>query len=997
MRSIDDVVQRVAAEMGINGVEIDERKAYLEFTPDEQALLRSLHGKLVAARHGFVEEFYAHFLSFDATRALLDSEATLERVKDRQREYFDSLTRGDYGEKYVTDRLRVGLVHQRVGLEPKWYLGAYRKYLTGLLPAIWDVFGGDSAQALAAFQALMKVVFLDMGLALETYFHLDRQAIAALRDYSECIVCSVPAGLVVLSDELQVLSANRFVDGLLGADHQSLSGMPLGELFAGYDLAPYANEVLQTGRMASGIGLAWTDLQAARRRLELTISPMVGVANSGLTPVGASPMDEASLLLVIEDVTEKESLRAATRRADAHIRSILENVADGIITIDEYGKVESFNRAAESMFGRAAANVVGQNVKVLMPTSTRDLHDEYLAEFRRSGKADCLGAISREVEGLRADGTVFPMDLRVSELPLEDKRLFIGVVRDVSQRKRTELELTQLASAVKQTADMVVITDREGVIEYANQAFEAIAGYDRLEAVGQRLSMIKSGRHSKRFYRRVWQVILAGEVCREVFVNRKKDGTIYYEEKTISPLRDEQGIITHFVSTGRDITERIRAQEHLNYLAHHDALTELPNRTLFMDRLRRAIGRARRTGRYLAVLFLDLDRFKQINDTLGHEVGDRILQAIARRLSDSVRAGDTLARLGGDEFVLLVEDLADTDTIAHVVEKIMEAMAAPVLLEERDYFLTASIGVAVYPTDAADGGALLRLADVAMYQAKKRGRNHYQFYRADMNARAHERLGMENRLRRALSNGEFELHYQPKLDLRSGRIVGVEALIRWQSPELGRVMPGDFIPLLEETGLIVAVGRWVLREACRQARQWQLQGLDQLNVACNISGFQFHRDDLVDAVQVALEESGLDAQCLELELTESVLMEEADNAIETLARVKRHGVGLSIDDFGTGYSSLAYLKRFPIDCLKIDRAFVNDICHDPDDASIVSTILAMAQRMRLTVVAEGVETVEQLAYLRAEGCAQMQGYLLSPPVAASVIVDLVQRPGLLLE
>lgn len=748
--------------------------------------------------------------------------------------------------------------------------------------------------------------------------------------------------------------------------------------------------------MTSGVALHWTDAKAKQRRLELTLSPMIGAADAKLAGCEASPTGEVGLLLIVEDVTEKESLRAAGRRADAHIRSIVENVADGIITIDEYGTVESFNRAAERIFGYCASEVIGQNVNLLMPQSDRSRHDQYLAEFRQSGRADCLGAMGREVQAQRKDGTVFPIDLRVSQLPLDDKRLFIGVVRDVSERKRRELELTQLASAVKQAADMVVITDRDGVIEYANQAFEEITGHDRLLAVGRRLSMIKSGKHGKRFYEHVWNTILGGRVCREVFVNRKKDGSIYYEEKTISPLRDDQGAITHFVSTGRDITERIRAQQHLKFLAHHDSLTELPNRALFLDRLRRAIGRAHRTERYLAVLFLDLDRFKQINDTLGHDVGDRILQAVSRRISASIRAEDTLARLGGDEFVLLVEDLEATDTIARVVEKIMEAMSAPVVLEERDYFLTLSIGVAVYPTDATDGASLLRLADVAMYQAKKRGRNHYQFYRADMNARAHERLGMENRLRRALGNGEFQLYYQPKLDLASGCIVGVEALIRWDSPELGRVMPGEFIPLLEETGLIVAVGRWVLREACSQGRQWQLDGLQKITIACNISGFQFHRDDLVDAVQLALEESGLDAQHLELELTESVLMEEADSAIETLTRLKRHGVGLSIDDFGTGYSSLAYLKRFPIDCLKIDRTFVNDICHDPDDATIVSTILAMAQRLRLTVVAEGVETAEQLEYLRAEGCGQMQGYLLSPPAPPGTIAELMRRAAPLL-
>jgi len=389
----------------------------------------------------------------------------------------------------------------------------------------------------------------------------------------------------------------------------------------------------------------------------------------------------------------------------------------------------------------------------------------------------------------------------------------------------------------------------------------------------------------------------------------------------------------------------------------------------------------------MAVLFLDLDRFKQINDTLGHSVGDRLLRAVANRLANCLSHGDTVARLGGDEFAILLEDLHQASDVVPILEKLVEAMRHPFGLDGREFFLTFSIGISVCPQDGEEADNLLRNADTAMYRAKEEGRNNYRFYTADMNASAFARLELENRLRRALEREEFVLHYQPKLDLRSGKIVGVEALLRWQHPELGLVPPGDFIPTLEETGMIVPVGRWVLHEACRQARAWRQAGLPWLAVAVNISTHQFRRDDIYAVVMEVLATYAMPASELELEITESALMDDIGRASESLQRLKEQGVKVSIDDFGTGYSSLAYLKRLAIDSLKIDRTFVRDICHDEDDAAIVSAVVAMAQRLQLTVVAEGVETTDQLEFLRQQGCDQMQGYLLSRPMAGHLLAD----------
>ncbi|MGE4578322.1 MAG: EAL domain-containing protein [Desulfuromonadales bacterium] len=458
-------------------------------------------------------------------------------------------------------------------------------------------------------------------------------------------------------------------------------------------------------------------------------------------------------------------------------------------------------------------------------------------------------------------------------------------------------------------------------------------------------------------------------------------------ELEASPMWDANGTLTGIIEVSRDITDRLQIEARLNeneqrlhHLAHHDPLTDLPNRLLFQDRLQHAMSKARRQNLMVGLLFIDLDRFKVINDTLGHEMGDRVLTEVAKRIRYWVRASDTVARLGGDEFVIILEDIQDSTYVGAVAQKILGVLTQPVHLDEQELFVTASIGVSLFPIDTESPEELMKFADVAMYRAKDKGRNTCQFFTPDMNARAHELLALEGSLRKALDNDQLVLHYQPQIDLNSGELVGMEALLRWQHPQRGLVSPGEFIPLAEETGIILPIGEWVLKTACLQNRAWQEQGFPPVRMSVNISARQFRQADLVDMIDRVLEETGLDPQWLELEITESIIMEDFGEVIMTLTDLKVRGVHLAIDDFGTGYSSLAYLKLFPISKLKIDQGFVRDITNDANDASIAASIVALARSMNLEVIAEGIETREQLEFLLDYGCHQGQGFLFGRPL-----------------
>lgn len=565
-----------------------------------------------------------------------------------------------------------------------------------------------------------------------------------------------------------------------------------------------------------------------------------------------------------------------------------------------------------------------------------------------------------------------------------------ALTAEIAERKQAEVAIRKLSSAMEKVADSIFITDANGVIEYINSAFESITGYASEEVIGKTPRVIKSGQHDERFYQQIWETLLRGEVYRNVFINRKKDGQLYHEAITITPLADEQGKVTHYISSGKDITESIQTQERLHHLAHHDALTGLPNRILFVDRLKHALKRAEWRKRAVAVMFLDMDRFKIVNDTLGHEAGDRLLQAMAARLLTCVREGDTIARFGGDEFAGFLNDVASSKDVARIVRKFLDALEPPFIIDGHELFISGSIGISLYPDDGADTQTLMKNADTAMYQAKQSGGNTSKFYHVGMNVDALTRLNLEAGLRRALERKEFIVHYQPQFDLNNGNVVGFEALIRWEASGSAPVPPTEFIPLLEETGMIIPVGEWMLRTACAQHAAWCAAGLPPLRMAVNISGRQFDGKNLIETLKRVLTDVPMPAEFLELEITESILMKNPEPDMEALQALSAMGMRFAIDDFGTGYSSLTYLKRFPINILKIDKAFVRDIISDADDAAIVSAIITMAHSLGIKTVAEGVETLQQIEILRRQGCDYAQGYYFSPPLPGDEIERLLQ-------
>lgn len=600
-------------------------------------------------------------------------------------------------------------------------------------------------------------------------------------------------------------------------------------------------------------------------------------------------------------------------------------------------------------------------------------------------------AAAAYVQGLvaRAQRVQSEVDLRTTELRSANLQL----TADIVARKRTEQTLQLRERAIEACANAIIITSATGpafVVEYVNSAFERITGFSVAETIGRPLYLLQE-RDADTDAGGELQLAMQGKYeAHAVMHTYRADGSVFWSDLYLSPVKDEAGLVNHFVIAQYDITETKRYEAELEFQANRDALTGLANRNLLRDRLNHAIAFAGRNQQSVWLVFVDLDQFKFVNDTLGHRAGDLLLQEIGERLLGAVRESDTVARLGGDEFVLVLSEHADSALSPLIIQRIMEAVAQPMTVEQHAFFLTSSIGVAVYPNDGSDPDQLLKHADIAMYRAKESGRNNFQFYTPAMNERSLERLRLEGALRSAIENDEFVLHYQPQVDLRTGQIVGMEALLRWQHPEMGMVAPGRFITLAEETGLIVPIGAWVVATACRQNKAWQDAGLGMLRMSVNLSARQFAQQDLVASIEAVLRQTGLNPTYFEVELTESLVMTDVERAIETLDNLHHLGVFLSIDDFGTGYSSLSYLKRFPIDILKIDQSFVRDISLDPDDAAIVLSIISLAHSLRMGVIAEGVETAEQLAFLQRHGCDQMQGYYFSRPVPAAAFEKLLR-------
>ena len=571
-------------------------------------------------------------------------------------------------------------------------------------------------------------------------------------------------------------------------------------------------------------------------------------------------------------------------------------------------------------------------------------------------------------------------------------------LRNIIQRKAVEeslyLEKTRAEITLNSISDAVIGTDMSGNVDYLNVAAESMTGWSREEARGHPIAEVMQiiNGTTRESERNPVELVLQldkpmGLTAGTVLIRR--DGKEAPIEDSAAPIHDLNGQIAGAVIVFHDISAAQAMRMKMTHLAHHDFLTDLPNRVLLNDRITQAIALAKRRGTQLAVLFLDLDNFKHINDSLGHETGDKLLQSVALRLSACVRGSDTVSRLGGDEFVVLVTEDKYAEDAALTADKILAALAAPHAIDKHELHVTTSIGISVYPTDGEDTETLIKNADTAMYHAKEKGRDNYQFFRHEMNVRAVERHVIESHLRHALERQEFVLHYQPKVNLATGAITGAEALLRWMHPEWGMVLPERFVPIAEDCGLIVPIGRWVLREACAQARRWEDAGLKPASIAVNISALEFRRGDFVEGVRAILRETGLAPRCLQLEITESVLMHNAESSTAILRQLKDMGVQLAVDDFGTGYSSLSYLHLFPIDVLKIDGSFVHDIDSINGNGSIVSAVIAMGTSLKQRVIAEGVEKQGQLAFLKAQHCEEGQGYFFSRPLVAEEFAALL--------
>ncbi|GAX90648.1 GGDEF domain-containing protein [Effusibacillus lacus] len=658
---------------------------------------------------------------------------------------------------------------------------------------------------------------------------------------------------------------------------------------------------------------------------------------------------------------------------------VYKTTSEGVVILDATGKIQLVNPAFTAITGYSAEEVIGQKPPILKyGRQGAGFYANIWATVHDAGKWQ------GEIWHRRKNGEIYPTWVTVSAIRNEAGSIThcAAVILDITRLKRVEEQLHLVSKVIENTVEGIVVTDIHGSIQLVNPAFTAITGYSPEEVIGKNPRILNSGRHDAEFYISMWASIHETGKWEGEIWNRRKNGEIYPEWLTISAVSDEMGKITHYAATFTDITERKSYEERIVYQAHHDTLTGLPNRTFFQN-LTSQLDHAKQQNQMLAVLIIDLDRFKGINESLGHSAGDRLLQGVAERLKSCVRDGDIVARLGGDEFALLLTQITSEKDVVRRVRHIAEVFKEPLICGSEEIFTSMSMGISLYPADGKDMEELLKNADTALYRARELGGGHYQFYTPEMNSKAFERLALETDLRKALDRQEFVLYYQPKVDMQTGQIVGMETLIRWEHPDLGTVSPAEFISLAEETGLIIPIGEWVLHTACKQNKAWQQAGFSPLRVAVNLSARQFRQTDLVATVARVLHETGLDPEYLELEITESIALENADRTIATLNELRTLGVRISIDDFGTGYSSLSYLKKFPIDTLKIDRSFVREIDTNLSDAAIVTAIITLAHSLNLKVVAEGVETPVQQAFLLKQKCDEMQGYLFSRPVPVS--------------
>jgi diguanylate cyclase (GGDEF)-like protein/PAS domain S-box-containing protein len=709
---------------------------------------------------------------------------------------------------------------------------------------------------------------------------------------------------------------------------------------------------------------------------------------------------------LLGEIEERKQVELILRESTARYHAVTQSANDAIVTADSLGNIVGWNRQAEVIFGYPEKEVVGQPLTLLIPHRHRDSHLRGMNRVLGGGESRVTGK-AFETEGLHKDGTEFPIELSLANWEVGDRRYVSGTIRDISERVRAEHHL-RVAATTFEAQDGVTITDANKTILRVNRAFTEITGYSAEEAVGQTPHLLSSGRHDLAFYETMWDSLVRTGSWQGEIWNRRKNGEEFPEWLSITAVKDSNGEVTNYVGTFADITDRKAAENEIAQLAFYDHLTGLPNRRLLLDRLRHALAGCARNGRYGALLFFDLDHFKVLNDTLGHDVGDQLLVEVASRLQSCVRQSDTVARLGGDEFVVVLEDLdgSDGEQLAAMQAEALAVKAQAVLCQpylldisvngeargKRSHHCSSSIGITLFDGMPVTVEELMKRADTAMYEAKALGRNTLRFFDPDMQAVVTAHAALEADLRKAIAERQFLIHYQAQVD-SSGHVIGAEALVRWQHPTRGLVHPTEFIPLAEDTGLIQTLGHWVLETACRQLAAWAARpATAQLTLAVNVSAQQFRHKDFVDEVLAAIADSGANPQRLKLELTETQLVHNVQEIIEKMLVLKAAGIGFSLDDFGTGYSSLTYLKRMPLEQLKIDQSFVRDVLMDTSDAAIARTVVALARTLGLGVIAEGVETGLQRDFLARSGCHAYQGYYFSHPLPLNEFERFMDHP-----
>ena len=810
-------------------------------------------------------------------------------------------------------------------------------------------------------------------------YHASQVALTILNESLNAIVKTSPLAIYSLTRVGVVTLWNPAAEKIFGVKEAAVLGMPSPI----WDNSPAAaveiRERVLRGETVHNLPISWAASESDRREISLSAAPLRGPEN-----------EVVGILVTASDITD--AIRT-TRALDEQLhftRELLEVIPSPIFYKSASGKYLGFNRAWESFFSKRREDWIGSGPEELL--SPEHAKSATLEDVKLLASGETIVA-----EDVIADGNGNNRHIirHVSRFTNAhgDPAGVIGVLTDLTDFKHLTQALEasegRFKALTESAMDIVTVLDAQGVIVYQSPSVMHLLGHDPDEMIGRSQFDLVHRDDVKPMRAMFEELIARGKMSHTIeFRVRSKSGvwcTLEAIGKNCLNVPEVRGII---VNT-RDVTDRKTIQQRIQHLAYHDALTDLPNRSLMQDRISQAIGRAERANKRFAVMFIDIDNFKNINDTLGHDTGDELLRQIARRLIDSVRVHDTIARQGGDEFIVLLDQLEGHLGATRVAQKILEALRAAFALSDTDQHVSGSIGIALYPDDGTDAPTLLKNADTAMFHGKAQGKNTYQFFTPQMNIAVKRRAAMESSLRAAVKNGNFSLVYQPQIDLNSGEIVALEALVRWVSPESGTIMPSEFIPLAEETGLISEIGEWVLREACWQAKKWLDAGMPRRRMAVNLSARQLTDKGFVELLTMILEETQLDASLLELEITESQVMRQGEGSIARLNEIAGMGIQLAIDDFGTGYSSLSYLKRLPISKLKIDQSFVRDITIDPNDTAIVVAIISMAKSLDLDVIAEGIETAGQLTLLRAKGCRVGQGFYFSVPMSAEDLAQLL--------